>query len=304
MNIRKFFLSLLITILILGVVSAGIGLFSADIDIGDALDANQSPRVNVLVAGVDKDGVRSDVNMLFSLDTETKTINLLSIPRDTRVQYKKGYYGKINACIGKDDGEKLLIEKVKEITGLPVHNFCKVDFQGLRDIIDILGGVEFDVPMDMNYDDPVQDLHIHLKKGKQVLNGADAEGLLRYRKGYATGDLGRIDMQQAFIKEAIRQKLRLKYILKAIPVAKEIDESVDTDMSVMYMLKYAWKLRDSKKLTLNTHVLPGTSKTIGGASYYICDENATKRLVKTEFGYDDEKKISEKQHTISEKIID
>lgn len=303
MNKKKFFLSLIVTILILGFVSVGIGLFSSDIDMRDALDRTNNSRLNILVAGVDKDGLRSDVNMLFSLDTDKKTIQLLSIPRDTRVQYKKGYHGKINACIGKEDGEELLIQTVKDLTGLPVHNFCKVDFQGLRDIIDILGGVEFDVPMNMDYDDPVQDLHIHIKKGKQVLNGAEAEGLLRYRKGYATGDLGRIDMQQAFIKEAVRQKLRFKYILKAIPVARSISESVETDMSVMHMLKYAWKLRSSK-LELNTHVLPGAPKTIGGASYYICDENATKRLVRTEFGYEDGKDISGEDNALSEKTID
>jgi len=304
LNMKKFFLSLVITFIILGVVSVGIGLFSSDIDLRDALDPVGSPRLNVLVVGVDKDGSRSDVNMLFSLDTDKKTIQILSIPRDTRVEYKKGYYGKINACIGKEDGEELLIKTVKEMTGLPVHNFCKVDFEGLRNIIDILGGVEFDVPMNMDYDDPVQDLHIHLKKGKQVLNGAEAEGLLRYRKGYATGDLGRIDMQQAFIKEAARQKLRPKYILKAIPVAKEITESVDTDMSVMHMLKYAWKLRSSDKLELNTHVLPGAPKTIGGASYYICDKKATQRLVRTEFGYEDGTDISQDSSSLNEKTID
>ncbi|MBO5930001.1 MAG: LCP family protein [Clostridia bacterium] len=303
MNKKKFFLSLIITILILGVISVGIGLFSSDIDMRDALDNVDSSRLNILVAGVDKDGLRSDVNMLFSLDTDEKTIQLLSIPRDTRVQYRKGYYGKINACIGKEDGEELLIKTVKDLTGLPIHNFCKVDFEGLRDIIDILGGVEFDVPMNMDYDDPVQDLHIHLKKGKQVLNGAQAEGLLRYRKGYATGDLGRIDMQQAFIKEAVRQKLSFRYILKAIPVAKAISESVETDMSVMHMLKYALKLRSSK-LEFNTHVLPGTPKTIGGVSYYICDESATRRLVRTTFGYEDGKDISDQAGSINEKVID
>ncbi len=303
MNKKKFFLSLIITILILGVISVGIGLFSSDIDMRDALDNVDSSRLNILVAGVDKDGLRSDVNMLFSLDTGEKTIQLLSIPRDTRVQYRKGYYGKINACIGKEDGEELLIKTVKDLTGLPIHNFCKVDFEGLRDIIDILGGVEFDVPMNMDYDDPVQDLHIHLKKGKQVLNGAQAEGLLRYRKGYATGDLGRIDMQQAFIKEAVRQKLSFKYILKAIPVARQISESIETDMSVMHMLKYAWKLRSSK-LEFDTHVLPGTPKTIGGVSYYICDESATQRLVRTTFGYENGKDISGEDSFLSEKKID
>ena len=244
------------------------------------------------------------MNMLFSLDPKEKTVNLMSIPRDTRVEFKKGSHGKINACIGKQNGEELLIETVKDLTGMPIHNFCKVNFEGLRNIIDILGGVEFDVPMDMDYDDPAQDLHIHLKKGKQTLNGADAEGLLRFRKGYATGDLGRIDMQQAFLKELINQKLSPKYIFKAVPVVKEISKNVETDMSVMYMLKYAWKFRDSDKVEFNSYTLPGAPKMIGGVSYYLCDEAATENLVRTQFGYSDGESTSSGSNPINEKVID
>ena len=304
MNKRKFVLSLVITLAVLIIIFVGFQLFSSNPDFKDVLDSSGNGKINVLVVGVDKDGLRSDVNMLFSLDPKEKTVNLMSIPRDTRVEFNKGSYGKINASIGKENGEELLIEKVKELTGMPVHNFCKVNFEGLRNIIDILGGVEFDVPADMDYDDPAQDLHIHLKKGTQVLNGSDAEGLLRFRKGYATGDLGRIDMQQAFLKELINQKLSPKYIFKAIPVVKEISKNVETDMSVMYMLKYAWKFRDSNKIEFNSYTLPGTPKTISGVSYYICDETATKNLVRTQFGYANGESASTESNPINEKVID
>lgn len=304
MNKRKFTLSLVITIAILIIVFVVGQLFSSNVGLENVLDNSATGKINVLVVGVDKDGTRSDVNMLFSLDPKEKTINLLSVPRDTRVEFKKGSYGKINACIGKENGDTLLIDTVKDLTGMPIHNFCKVNFEGLRNIIDILGGVEFDVPMDMDYDDPAQDLHIHLKKGMQTLNGSDAEGLLRFRKGYATGDLGRIDMQQAFLKELIDQKLSPKYILKAVPVIKEISKNVKTDMSVMYMLKYAWKFRDSDKIEFNSYTLPGTPKMIGGVSYYICDETAAKSLVRTKFGYSDGESSSVGSTPINEKVID
>ena len=304
MNKRKFILSLVITLAVLAIIFVVFQLFSSNTGFQDALDSSGSGKINVLVVGVDKDGTRSDVNMLFSLDPKEKTVNLMSIPRDTRVEVKKGSHGKINACIGKQNGEELLIETVKDLTGMPIHNFCKVNFEGLRNIIDILGGVEFDVPMDMDYDDPAQDLHIHLKKGKQTLNGADAEGLLRFRKGYATGDLGRIDMQQAFLKELINQKLSPKYIFKAVPVVKEISKNVETDMSVMYMLKYAWKFRDSDKVEFNSYTLPGAPKMIGGVSYYLCDEAATENLVRTQFGYSDGESTSSGSNPINEKVID
>ena len=304
MNKRKSILSLVITLAVLAIIFVVFQLFSSNTGFQDALDSSGSGKINVLVVGVDKDGTRSDVNMLFSLDPKEKTVNLMSIPRDTRVEFKKGSHGKINACIGKQNGEELLIETVKDLTGMPIHNFCKVNFEGLRNIIDILGGVEFDVPMDMDYDDPAQDLHIHLKKGKQTLNGADAEGLLRFRKGYATGDLGRIDMQQAFLKELINQKLSPKYIFKAVPVVKEISKNVETDMSVMYMLKYAWKFRDSDKVEFNSYTLPGAPKMIGGVSYYLCDEAATENLVRTQFGYSDGESTSSGSNPINEKVID
>lgn len=304
MNKRKFILSLVITVAILIIFFVVFQLFSSNMGLKSALDSSGSDKINILVVGVDKDGTRSDVNMLFSLDPKEKTINLLSVPRDTRVEFKKGSYGKINACIGKENGEELLIETVKELTGMPINNFCRVNFEGLRNIIDILGGVEFDVPIDMDYDDPAQDLHIHLKKGKQTLNGSDAEGLLRFRKGYATGDLGRIDMQQEFLKEMIEQKLSPKYIFKAVPVIKEIKENIETDMSVMYILKYAWKFRDSDKIEFNSYTLPGTPKMIGGVSYYVCDEAATKSLVRTQFGYSDGEDASNVSNPINEKVID
>ncbi len=298
MNKRKFILALFITLVVLSLCYAAYTFLSSDTSFQEALDRSGDGKINILVIGVDNDKVRSDVNMLFSLNTEEKTINLLSIPRDTRVKVSKTAHSKINSCLGRKNGETLLIENVKELTGMPVHNFCKVDFEGLRNIIDILGGVEFDVPIDMDYDDPVQDLSIHLKKGKQVLNGAQAEGLLRYRKSYPNADLGRIDVQQAFIKEAIRQKLNIRYILKAFPLMKEINESLETDMSFVYMLKCAWQFRDKNELTFQSFTLPGNSKTIGGASYYVCDKKKTEELVKTVFGYKDGKSVPVSKNTI------
>lgn len=301
MNKKKFALSLIITVVVVSVVLLILNMFSSDIDIDHVLDKNPAERVNILVVGVDKDGMRSDVNMLFSLNTKEQTIYQMSIPRDTRVEFTKGNYGKINACIGKEDGEALLIQKVKELTGMPVHSFCRVNFEGLRNMIDILGGVEFDVPMDMDYDDPYQDLHIHLKKGKQTLSGADAEGLLRYRKGYASGDLGRIDVQQEFLKEAISQKLRPKYLFKAVPMIREISKNIDTDMSVMTLAKYVWQFKNSDKIDFRTYTLPGVPKTIGGVSYYICDESATKSLVRMDFGYQNDETGGS---PLSDKVID
>ena len=119
-------------------------------------------------------------------------------------------------------------------------------------------------------------LVIHLKKGPQTLDGAQAEGLLRFRSGYASADLGRISTQQDFIKEAAKQKLNIKYIFKVFPIMNEISESLDTDLSPVEIIKLAWKFRNNLKM--ETYLLPGEAKTIGGVAYYVADEDAAQQL--------------------------
>ncbi len=289
MNIKKFLITLISTFLVLLVVFIGIGLFSSSDKFKDFLDNDGGPEKNILVAGVDEDGTRSDVIMLVCTNSKEKTINLLSIPRDTRVTLDNGKTSKINSCIGKNDGEKLLTDKVKELTGLPVHNFCRMNFEGFIKIIDILGGVDYNVPYDMNYDDPVQDLHIHLKAGMQRLDGKAAHDFVRFRHNnegeavyapgeYAMGDIGRIGYQQDFIKEVARQKLKLRYIVKFPAVMRVLNNTLDTDLSNADMLSLALSLRSGSKVSINSHILPGESKRVGGVSYYIADKNADEKI--------------------------
>ncbi len=313
MSKKPFFISLAITLLgalLIFFLAYGLNFFSSSSTFDAFLDPANGNVRNILVVGVDKDGIRSDVNMLVSINEKEKTVNLLSIPRDTRVKIEGGY-AKINACLGKEDGEALLVDTVRNLTGMPVHSFCKINFEGVRNVIDLLGGVEYNVPIDMDYDDPAQDLHIHLKKGLQTLDGADAEGLLRFRSGYKNADLGRINTQQDFLKELVRQKLKLRYVLKLFPVMGEVKDNLETDLSTGKLLSYAWKFKNGDKVDLKTHTLPGTPKTIGGVSYYICDEAATSSLVQMEFGFsggewvNPEKIITTSDGTpISEKVID
>lgn len=277
MNKKKFFASLLITLLILTIVFACTVLFpSGNKNLKSFLDPDSETMKNVLVVGVDKDGSRADVIMLVCVNKENKTVNIISIPRDTQVKLSNGKFSKINACMGKDNPDELLTDKVRQLTGLPVNSFCKVSFEGLRNVFDILGGVEYNVPIDMDYDDPVQDLHIHLKAGKQRLNGAEIEGLLRFRSGYADADLGRIDTQQDFLKEAIKQKLSLRYIFKFPAVMNELNKNFDTDLSALDVLSLAFDCMGNKGI--NKITLPGEPKYMYGASYFIADEDSAEQI--------------------------
>lgn len=279
MNKKKFFIALGITFLVLVVVFVGIiavTLSGSSKEFDGFLDKRSGSEHNVLIAGVDKDGTRADVIMLVCTDSKTDTFDIISIPRDTRVTLDNGKTAKINACMGRERGEELLTNRVRELTGMPIHSFCKVNFQGLRNIVDVLGGVDYDVPIDMHYDDPAQDLHIHLDKGYQHLDGAQVEGLLRFRAGYATADLGRIGTQQDFIKEAVNQKLKFKYISKFPAVMGELKENFDTNLSGMDVFSLAMVMRACENSGSCT--LPGEPKYINGSSYYVVKDNASEQI--------------------------
>lgn len=279
MNKKKFFAVFGITFLVLIIAFAGILLISGsnqNKDFDSFLDKQSGSGHNVLIAGVDKDGTRADVIMLVCTDSKTDTFDIISIPRDTYVKLESGKGTKINACMGKENGEELLTNQVRNLTGLPIHSFCKVNFQGLRNIVDILGGMDYDVPIDMHYDDPYQDLHIHLNKGYQHLDGEQVEGLLRFRSGYATADIGRIGTQQDFIKEAVNQKLKFKYITKFPAVMQELKENFETNLSASDVFSLAMTMRSCKKTGSCT--LPGEPEYVGGVSYYVASNNAPNEI--------------------------
>lgn len=268
-------MSLFITLLILAVIFSSMVLFTPGGKTYDFLDSPSGKSKNILITGVDKDGVRADVIMLLNVNTEDRTMTLISIPRDTKVKVS-GKTSKINSLLGKENGDELITDTVRHITGLSVNSFCKVTFEGLRNIVDILGGVRYNVPVDMDYDDPVQDLSIHLKAGEQTLDGAQVEGLLRFRSGYANADLGRIDTQQDFLKEAVKQKLNIKYIFKLPAIMRELDENFSTNLTALDVLTLALDAR--KCGDLSSYTLPGAPKYSGGVSYFVADSDAHEQI--------------------------
>lgn len=243
--------------------------------------------VNFLVLGLDEDETRSDVITLINYNSRRGNLKVLSLARDTRVK-SNGKYMKLNALYGKG-GEELIIEKVEEITGLGIDYYVTLNFKGFREIVDTLGGVEINVPFNMNYDDPEQDLHIHLKKGRQVLDGEKAEQLVRYRKGnragqgYKDGDIGRIKTQQLFINEFIKQKLKMKYLLKADDIFNILKDNMKTNVKVENVGEIAKIVKTIDTDQVQGYTLPGNSTFIDGQWYYIYNKKETLELIKNEF---------------------
>lgn len=316
MKITKKNIFICIIVALLAVASVYLGVQYAklsqittlDDDIMSILDEPpMKGKMNLLLLGVDEGGNRSDTIMVVSVDNVKKDVKLLSIPRDTKITLNNGKSVKINALIGFPQREEIVIETIKTITKMPIHYYCEVDFGGFMEIIDILGGVNYDVPFDMDYDDPVQDLHIHLKKGLQHLDGKEAHDFVRFRhnnKGsavyapgdYYKGDIGRIGAQQAFLTELFRQKMQPQYILKAPELLTAASKYVQSNFTISSALEFVSMLKSTDTNELKTFILPGEGRYINNVSYYIYSPSETKKLVLEEFGYPEgeAKKLAEK----------
>jgi LCP family protein required for cell wall assembly len=196
----------------------------------------------ILLLGRDTGGGGNcDTMMLCSYDVTNQKVNVMSIPRDTMVNVpwdvKKinsvyNYYG------GDTKGIAALDNEISDLLGFVPDYSVIVEWEAVGKLVDAIGGVYFDVPRDMNYDDPYQDLSIHVDKGYQLLDGEAAMGVIRWRhnnnmkSGYADGDLGRIGTQQEFLKAVIKQLLQVKNVTKIQKFAEIFEQNVDTDLSV------------------------------------------------------------------------
>lgn len=243
----------------------------------------KSNRVNVLMMGTD--GGRSDTMMMVSYDPDTQLIDIVSVPRDTYYQIPGKSPMKLNAVLGLKGslgGPEGTVREVSKVLGVPIHHYVTVDYKAVREVVDIIGGVEVDIPRRMKYDDPYDKppLHIDLKAGKQTLNGDQAIQFLRWRKnndgsGGAEGDLGRIERQQMFVKTAIKKALGLKLPL-LIPTAIKY---VKTDMSAGDMIKQGTSMIGLDMKDTRSYRIPGEAKNIKTASYFLHYPKATEAVM-------------------------
>lgn len=235
----------------------------------------------ILVSGLDDGNGGSDTNILVRFDAGNGTIDLVSLPRDTLLHHE-WRSNKLNFAYAKG-GTELLRQEVSNLLGVPVDYTVTVDLTGFIRLVDQIGGVDFEIPVDMDYDDPAQDLHIHFSKGLRHLNGQEAMEVVRWRKnndgtGYATADIGRIGTQQAFLKAVAQKALTLNNVPA---LADMFFSCVKTDSLTTGNL--IWLGNEARKIGMDGvsfHTLPGN----GAASYhresvYALDREATLALV-------------------------
>lgn len=246
----------------------------------------ESGRLNVLVVGKDKAAGLTDVMMLASLDTEKGSLQLLQIPRDTYAAYTDRDYKKINGAYARLGGEGLS-DFLETSLGVTVDRYVCVDLEVLGDMVDQMGGVRMNVPADMDYDDPDQNLHIHIKAGEQVLSGQAAQSFVRFRSGYAQADVGRMDAQKLFLSALAKQAKEQLSVAQTVALVCRSFGKIKTDMTLNDCIACAKQLRGVSLSDLHMATLPGTSTRADGnrgAWYYVLNRDATQQLLERTLG--------------------
>ena len=205
-----------------------------------------------LIAGLDVASGATDTMLLLTYDINEKTLLGLNLPRDTmmNVSYSSKRLNTIYAIHkGKDKetqaekGMAALKQQVSKLTGIMPDYYVLLEWEAIGELVDAIGGVEFEVPFDMDYDDPYQDLHIHQKAGRRLLNGNDAMQVIRHRKNndgsHSEGDVGRLSIQQDFLKAVVKKCLQPAIFLKIPALAEIFADNVKTDLSVGNILAFA-----------------------------------------------------------------
>jgi len=234
-----------------------------------------------LVAGTDKNDYHTDTIMVISLDTAGNKANIVSVPRDTQVDVPRNPK-KINSAYAVG-GVDQLKEEIKSILGFSPQYYIVVDLEAFKKLVDAVDGVEYDIPQDMDENDPSQGLHIHLKQGMQILDGDKALQLVRYR-GYPSADIGRMETQQHFLM-ALANKLLT--VLNAPKITQFIDifkQHVETDLSLREMQWFARKLMQldtEKDLTVQTLPYSGFGDYRGHNYLYLAGKDVISMVNRT-----------------------
>lgn len=263
----------------------------AAINIVEDVVGKQEP-IFCLILGISEDtnAILTDTIMVSAYNPNSQKAFLISIPRDTYIGKDKNNptgLDKINSLY-KSNSRKIL-DEVNRITGLKLENYIVIKTKLLREIVDSLGGIEFYVPIDMNYDDQSQNLHIHLKEGTQILDGKKAEQLVRFRHNnngtsyplsYGDNDIGRMRTQREFIKALANNVIKTKSISKIEDMIKSFFNNLETNFSLSKLILYIPYCIEFNLDNLITDTLPGTPKQLNNLWFYENDFNKTNELFK------------------------
>ncbi len=247
-----------------GALATAVPDIAAIAPVGAADSDRKEGFYTVLLAGTDDSNGGSDTILLMGVDGKNNEIFGVSVPRDTKAIVNGKPY-KMNAAY-KIGGTRLLAETISDQMSIPVDYTAEVNLEGFAALIDAMGGVDFEVPIDMDYDDPVQGLEIHISKGFQHLNGASALKVVRFRHnndgtGYGDEDLGRIRTQQKFLKTAAKKLLSFSSLTKLNDFIRIFQKYVKTDLTLPNLAWLGKEAISAGSDGIQFATLPGTWKS-------------------------------------------
>lgn len=268
----RFLFKLLLFVLVLSLVAgAGLLLLSRMPQTSQPVGARKSGAATILLAGTDASSEHTDTIILLYLDTSEKSMRLLSIPRDTMVN-RSNPVPKINGAYSAngsgEEGMEALMDYTKDLIGYRPDGYMLIDLSCFEQLVDTMGGVEYDVPMDMYYEDPYQDLVIDLKQGLQRLSGKQSMWLVRFRSGYESADLERMNVQRSFLSTAVSQWSSITKLPRLPFAVKLVMENTTTDLSLLelvWVAKAAYLCRGN----FESATLPGYGDYVNGGAYYV-----------------------------------
>lgn len=315
---RKIWKKVLIVIVLILLGASGVFAYKVHINGGGTkgilstvLDTKKDVgEFRCLVLGIstdEKGSLLTDTIMIASYNPQTQKAALVSVPRDTytgKNTAKATAYEKINALYSRKEDPQTVLDAVNNLTGLDLQYYVIVKTEAFIKLVDAIGEVTFNVPIDMNYDDTSQDLHIHLKAGEQKLDGDKAEQLVRFRHNnngtsypdeYGNNDLGRMRTQREFIMAVIKQTAKVENITKLGQILDVAKENVITNIDFDVAKDYIPYIVEFNTDNLETAALPGTtpdwSKT-NNVSIFVLDKVETKILINQMFELEDEEETS------------
>ena len=245
----------------------------------------QDDMMNILFFGTDREAGLCDVMMLINVNRTDSTATVAQIPRDTYARYTDGSYKKLNGAYRTLGGASEAADFLADAFGIRIDHYVCIDLDTLCDVVDAMGGVDIELPIDMRYSDPEQGLFIELKKGMTHLDGKLAEQFIRFRSGYADGDIGRMDAQKLFMA-AVFSKLTDSFSpVMAARLAAAAD-GVETDLGIGDLLEIGAYVLEMKADGVAMLTLAGEQAvaTRSGASYYVLSAVSCESIMIEHFG--------------------
>lgn len=251
---------------------------------------------NILVVGHDDAALLADVTMLVNIDTVNNAITVMQIPRDTFISlnvltnkvnaafntfYNQNYAGSYDKTVPL--AMKELEEMYEKSLCINIHHTAVLSLAGFREIVDIMGGVNVYIPEGMYYSDPEQNLYINIDAGDQWLNGAQAEGFIRFRSGYSQGDLGRVSAQKIFLTalfERAKEVVKSANVSALTDIATTISKYLTTNLTVSDLMFYAKAFVNIDLANIHMLTIPGN---MVGVDYYVINRAATLEAINQYF---------------------